>query len=853
MGKSDDITNELESYGVWVKQPSDSETQSPAEENSFDLPDVEEPAEGFENSDFSDMFKDDFGNDDDTTLSTDELANITGTADVSIEQVDAPDTSDDASDFAMPDTAVNTATEDITFEPLNADETISDNTQEVTFDEPAEEVSETPAEDVTDSFGSDEEVSLDDFMDGGFSDDSVASGNNGYEPGKEPKNEVPVSTETEELSLDDFIDGDFESAPEEAKTEEIDEDVQPLDMDLTFDDSADAIETIENFDITEAISDEDDAEENTETVDTNETEEVSIDDFDTGFSAEEPAASEEVSSASSENLNTEDVDLSDFGIDSSAEETPIVQDVEESKKDDEIVDFDLSVGNEDTSSAPVVNEVKEEKTEEADPAKTPVETSLLQQIVADLSGLKDEINQLKSNLAEIKAAERGQTEATPSDNLAGIVDTEPADEGGFFSDDDSDDTIALSGDELSNIMNSADFSTAEGDVEPDVVEESEPEIEETAIDESEIAEESATEEPVIEESVAAEEPVIEETDDMPVTDAVEQLSEKETDDFSAQIGLSDDDTLIQESIQDTIQEDISDDMNEDLSFDYENENLEEPVIDNISIDEETDDLPDEISIPKSDDILVESNDSDFMDTVRDNTETEIESIEEETEFDTTEEVIEESESFTTEDSSEDFQINEPVSEEELSFTSTDDFSEEPVIEDTATESAADETSFPTTDDFASETTEASEPVLDNEPVAADDDIPTVDKLINDDELENPDVIDEPVTEEAEASISDDETSENESFDEIDNLNNDLSSGNLNYLTTEEKESSDMSDSIIESTDNGGLNSDLKQDIKSVLLYMDQLLENLPEEKIVEFAKSEEFTTYKKLFNELGLS
>ena len=39
----------------------------------------------------------------------------------------------------------------------------------------------------------------------------------------------------------------------------------------------------------------------------------------------------------------------------------------------------------------------------------------------------------------------------------------------------------------------------------------------------------------------------------------------------------------------------------------------------------------------------------------------------------------------------------------------------------------------------------------------------------------------------------------------------------------------------------------------VLLYMDQLLENLPEEKIVEFAKSDEFVTYKKLFSELGLS
>ena len=50
-----------------------------------------------------------------------------------------------------------------------------------------------------------------------------------------------------------------------------------------------------------------------------------------------------------------------------------------------------------------------------------------------------------------------------------------------------------------------------------------------------------------------------------------------------------------------------------------------------------------------------------------------------------------------------------------------------------------------------------------------------------------------------------------------------------------------------------LNSDLKAEIKSVLLYMDQLLENLPEEKIMEFAKSEYFDVYKKLFKDLGLS
>ncbi|MDR2020451.1 MAG: hypothetical protein LBQ14_06780 [Treponema sp.] len=45
---------------------------------------------------------------------------------------------------------------------------------------------------------------------------------------------------------------------------------------------------------------------------------------------------------------------------------------------------------------------------------------------------------------------------------------------------------------------------------------------------------------------------------------------------------------------------------------------------------------------------------------------------------------------------------------------------------------------------------------------------------------------------------------------------------------------------------------LKQELKTVLTYMDQLLESLPEDKIEEFAKSEYFDTYKKLFEELGL-
>jgi len=47
-------------------------------------------------------------------------------------------------------------------------------------------------------------------------------------------------------------------------------------------------------------------------------------------------------------------------------------------------------------------------------------------------------------------------------------------------------------------------------------------------------------------------------------------------------------------------------------------------------------------------------------------------------------------------------------------------------------------------------------------------------------------------------------------------------------------------------------SGLRSELRNILSYMDQLLESLPEEKIEEFAKSEYFDSYKKLFKDLGL-
>lgn len=46
---------------------------------------------------------------------------------------------------------------------------------------------------------------------------------------------------------------------------------------------------------------------------------------------------------------------------------------------------------------------------------------------------------------------------------------------------------------------------------------------------------------------------------------------------------------------------------------------------------------------------------------------------------------------------------------------------------------------------------------------------------------------------------------------------------------------------------------LLNDIKKLLLYLDRLLESLPEEKIEEFANSEYFSLYRNIFERLGLS
>ena len=868
MSKSDDNTNELESYGVWVKNstgnsdnpetPADPSDELNLDDGGLDLPD-------FDDSDFSDMFKeepqgadagslDDFGSENDTTLSTDELANITDGFEV--EQVEAPEETDDLDlgDFDLPTSteseapAEEAAAESDTAEEFSID---TDSTEDFSIETDATDEfsvdTDSTETDSTEEFSAgsdgDEEISLDDFMDGGFSDESVAAGNNGYEPGADPA--ASASNETEELSLDDFMDGDsFDSAPESPKESEVIEDEAPLDMDISFDDSADSVETEDNVSL-DISADEDDSDVDSEESEEVETEEVSMDDFGSSFTAEETSV--HTPDTSSENVNTEDVDLSDFGIDAEAEETPIVQDVEEAKNKEKIVDYDLSVGDENTATAPVVNEIKSDAVEEAEEAipaaeapknenSTTVDNSLLQQIVSELSNLKDEMNKLKTNLEEIKTQENTVSPAAAvAAGAAGVAagaaiaaaanDTdeipEAKDEGGFFSGDDEDETIALSFDELDNIMNTAEFSDT---VEAGTTEESEEAPVETPADQP-LVEESPAEEPVVEEPVV-EEPVIEESEapvfeetsveveesvEAPVTEeTIEDTIEDSITEESAaieEIPDNPDTTVIDESIissevevpeddssdietdienaisdeKDTSLDDINFEEDQTDNFDFSSEEkLEEPKIDEFIPDGndelyENEELPDEISIPKEDDLLVESTSSDFMDSVKETTEDEDTA----TEF-----VADETDEVDTIDLPS--ELPDTIEEESIDVEPT--INEEPAIEETVIEEEI-----------------------------QDDDIPTVDKVLGDEpEIEETAVEDEPVDEDPSSAAS---------FAEVDNLDNTLSESNLAYL--DKSESGDSSDTLA--------NADLKQDIKSVLLYMDQLLENLPEEKIVEFA------------------
>lgn len=355
-------------------------------------------------------------------------------------------------------------------------------------------------------------------------------------------------------------------------------------------------------------------------------------------------------------------------------------------------------------------------------------TAIFSQIVTELSSLKNEIASLKNEFETLK------NEKQP-ENLK--LESNDSGNEGFFSNSDEDDTIALSKDEMDNILNTADIAQAEK------TEEKESEKTEATQENLSEPEELSSEEPEFKEEPEA-------------TDETENL-----------FGSADD-------VADISDEDILSD--DDFAMEFENaqpENIEEPTLDDVdytNISKETD-LPEEISVPKNDDILVESSPTDLLETKDSKNESE---------------------------------------------NSSDSFDEDP-FELSAVEPSISETLTDEKLDYLSKTPEEAEQNVNPEEVL---------ELPESEETEN--------------------AKENESAEEVETEKTEATQENISEpeeLSSEEpetKESKDISD-------------DLKTEIKSVLSYMDQLLENLPENKIAEFAQSEQFDTYKKLFKELGLA
>ena len=682
-----------------------------------------------------------------------------------------PEESIDISTESIPEAEFNISSENET-EDTNNSGTTSD--EEATSDE-------VDLSDFDISSQEDGEISLDDFMDGGFSDPTP-----GTAPSPASSAAESISTDdfmSDEISLDDFLD---EPAQNTQKEDDITND-DPLDINVDF--SQEEIPTQEVIEETE--------EEETESSDSSESsfddmfngsgegmtsselesEELSLSDFGVDENSDDATA---VAAGNAINSSAEEeIDLSDFGIDSDAEETPVEQDVQGAKKNEK-VDYDLAITDDDEASveAPTAQEVTNSAASIEDVAPVEEEPSsnvsnkLLEQIISDLSGLKNEINSLKGDLETLKSKEYipssavsipqepdttfdSTVETTSDEKQAEIIEEkvelpeDTSESSGFFNNDDEDETIALSGSELDNIMNTVDFSEEEEPVENDSVEN--PFVEEN----SSVTEEDNS---IVEEK--AEESAFEEETPTPQTENIET-------EFSEDTPFNEFETS--EVIVPNEEHDSG------LSMEFTDENLEEPNLDDIdNIDPEAQaeiQIPGVNEIANEEDevssILVESSNEDLMSTSNDASPLDMPS----------DEIV----------SDKTNSIDSDIAADEESFAMVEDMLKEdpPVSEQISDENM----------DYLSE-----EPVQDE---FIDDEIPTV--------------------------------------------------AGIMAAAEEDKNESETPETTNQDNKDDSFPEDLKSDVKSVLLYMDQLLENLPEDKIVEFAKSEQFATYKKLFNELGLS
>ena len=484
----------------------------------------------------------------------------------------------------------------------------------------------------------------------------------------------------------------------------------------------------------------------------------SMDDFtlpeEAPIAEDAPVAEESTAPSAEETPDTSDTGLGALAAGAAAIGAGVLAASEESFSEETEVSDQLNATNEldvvenciyndnqgDTEVISEMNEIDMNANESMDNS---AENPVLDKIVNELSSLRNEMASIKAELDMLKKNEASGSSASNDVNLP---ETKQEESTGFFSGDEDDETIALSGDELNNILNSADFT------------------EETA--------EQVTKDDITEPAPEADEIKAEDLN-TPVEDAEEEIAPEET---LPDTAISTDDALT-----------YDDGEGPDTSIDF-NENVTEPVIEDINFDIDNDEaqapeeLPDEIEIPSNNDsFVVDSSASDFLE---DNEPT----------------------------------LDEALSSDKVSYLN-EDSSDNVTFEDNS-ESSEQSGFVPITQDELTSTFEngASSDEPEYDPSEEIDDTPAESVFES-----------EQWTPEPESASTDDFAVE-----------------------TEPAPEAQPSEAAAESSVSA-MPDNLKNDVKSVLAYMDQLLENLPEEKIAEFARSEHFEVYKKLFTELGLA
>ncbi|MFP3043114.1 hypothetical protein LQZ19_14970 [Treponema primitia] len=539
-------------------------------------------------------------------------------------------------------------------------------------------------------------------------------------------------------------------------------------------------------------------------------------------------------------------------------------DSDENPIDEDLNFDDVEAVRNDIQSPPVQELPKE--TGKGDTAD--VSTQILMKIADELASIKGELSSLKSELSIIRSERPDQN--------AGEDEAEGA---GFF-DEEDDDKIALTGDELNNIIHTADFTEETGSDAGEGLNDEFIPLDNTAVESlenNETGEEllydglgrplNRTSEDIIpaqetslqvpEEPAAAKieedaspgeilydglgrplNRTLSDSEDIDIsldahdTEALKTLRENGVEPMTPppdDISYLEDDPLAEEQI------DLSDAIIDepDLSEGIKETPLEEPSLDNLSLIDL--DNMDDTDVPKLDENLFE--DVSFDD-------------------------------FSSESESIDLSTDETAAE---SDSGDSEFTEVSFDDPLAVTDTADEISLDISNEdlnFEMLTEDAELPIQENiqDNVITDD---SFESISLDDDGEDP--TETEVDENLEQALPDgmqivlDLPELELPIDEIDELCKDLEPDDKNFDDPGSADTADAGELNIDfpddfsieiptEPDSGlGIPSTIKVELKNVLVYMDKLLESLPEEKIEEFAKSEYFDTYKKLFAELGIS